>query len=171
MENLLVRLENWLRQHRPRFLAGLRSGATAQELRELETALGRPLPAEFRALLSWRNGQGDDPIGYFENHWLFMGAREIAAAWTDLVKSRQYRIEWIPFLDDDGGDYLVLDTSATLPPVRHCVLGSTNGDMIRSSLEEWLRGFVEDLENGRYHVDPERGELLRKIDTGHAQSH
>jgi len=84
MKELLARLDRWLAKHRSRFHKNLRPGASAAELVALAKAIGRPVPAALRELLAWHNGQGDDYVGYFVDHWLLMSTDRIAAAKADL---------------------------------------------------------------------------------------
>lgn len=163
----IKRLEKWLAKHRRRFLAGLRPGATPAELAALAKAISQPIPGDLQALLSWRNGQGDEEIGYFEEHWLFMGTAAIAAASSELKSAAAktgWKSAWIPFLDDDGGGYRALDTASPAAPVREFLLGQTEHETIAPSLAAWLRDFVEHLEKGKYHEEPERGTLDRSGD-------
>lgn len=164
MHGLLERLDAWLGLHRSRFRTSLRPGATAAELVELRNALGQPVPESLRTLLAWHNGQGDDYVGFFEGHWLLMGTAAIAAANeildADAIKNGWHR-DWIPFLDDDGGDYLVLDPSSAGCPVRAFWLGQAEHAVIAPTLQAWLADFVDNLEKGNYHEDPERGVFLR----------
>ncbi len=64
--NLLTRLEAWLKEHRPEYLAALLPGAKPAELKALQQALKMPLPNGLRDLLSWHNGQKLDYPERFE---------------------------------------------------------------------------------------------------------
>src|SRR5262249_16849055 len=138
------------------------------ELHQLEAQLGLPVPGDLRTLLAWHNGQGDEPAGLFEENWLLMSTERILAAKPELDtsavghgKGSGWRHEWIPFLDDDSGDYLCLDTSQSGAPVRAFWLGKEGHPVVAPSLAAWLEGFVTAVEAGRYHEDPERGTFLR----------
>jgi cell wall assembly regulator SMI1 len=165
---LLERLEQWLAKHRPRFLASLRPAANEAELHQFEAQLGLPVPADLRTLLAWHNGQTDVPGGRFEENWLLMSTEAILAAKPDLDagavgngKGSGWRPEWIPFLDDDSGDYLCLDTSQAGAPVRAFWLGKEEHPVVAPSLTAWVKDFVTAALAGRYHEDPERGTFLR----------
>jgi cell wall assembly regulator SMI1 len=164
LEATLLRLEHWLARHRRRFLAGLRPGATPPQLEALQASLGMPLPDELRLLLAWHNGQNEGPLGRFEQDWLLLGTEEIAAAKHVLdadAATTNWDRAWIPFLDDDAGDYVCLDTSTAPPPLREFWLGNTTHEIVASSLTAWLQTFVAHLEKGKYAEDPERGTFLR----------
>jgi cell wall assembly regulator SMI1 len=169
LKELLGRLEKWLAAHRPRFLKNLRPGANEAELHALQARLGRELPAELRTLLAWHNGQGEEFAGRFEEDWLLMGTGEIAQAKEELDKGavgngagNGWKPEWIPFLDDDAGDYLFLDTSQAEPPVRAYWLDQDQQPQAAASLTAWVEAFVKAVEAGEYEEDPERGTFLRR---------
>jgi cell wall assembly regulator SMI1 len=164
MKALLARLDQWLAQHRKRFHKNLQPGASAAQLQALDKALGKPAPGGLRTLQAWHNGQGDDFVGYFENHWLLMSTTTIAAAKQELDAGAVdgWKKEWIPFLDDDGGDFLVLDTSEAEPPVLAFYLGKPKAAKVAASLEAWLADFVGAVEATHYLEDPERGTFQRK---------
>jgi cell wall assembly regulator SMI1 len=165
---LLSRLDRWLEHHRPRFLHALQPGASAADLDMLQAHIDLPVPAGLRALLSWHNGQKPEVTGSFEQSWKLMGTAAIAEAKkerdddnTGASAKGGWQRSWIPFLDDDDGDYLCIDTSKPEEPVCGFWLGEDRKPPITPSLAAWLEGFVSALERGEYHEDPERGELLR----------
>jgi hypothetical protein len=115
----LTRLERWLAQHRPRYHQALLPGASAAELDDLQKKLGVPLPAELRVLLGWHNGQAES-AGAFAESWLLMSAAAIAAAKPELdagAAATGWQPALIPFLDDDQGDYLCLDSNQSTSQV------------------------------------------------------
>jgi cell wall assembly regulator SMI1 len=161
---LLGRLERWLAKHRRKYRANLPPGASPVELAELEKQLGKPLPADLRSLLAWHNGQGDEFIGAFEEDWLLMDSHAIAANRNDLLQDPDlgWSPDWIPFLDNDAGDFLFLDTSQAGAPVRNFCLGQADHPLLAAALVEWLRDFVENVEQEKYVEDPERGRFMRR---------
>jgi cell wall assembly regulator SMI1 len=169
LKALLGRLEKWLAAHRPRLLKNLRPGANEAELHALQARLGRELPAELRTLLAWHNGQNEEFAGRFEEDWLLMGTNEIITAKEELDKGAAgngegngWKPEWIPFMDDDAGDYLFLDTSKAEPPVRAYWLDQEQQPQVAVSLTAWVEAFVKGVEAGAYTEDPERGTFLRR---------
>ncbi|HZT80499.1 MAG TPA: SMI1/KNR4 family protein [Gemmataceae bacterium] len=162
---VLARLQRWLEQHRPRYARGLLPGATGQELDALQAEVGVPLPDDLRALLHWHNGQGDDFVGSFEEDWNLMGTWQIAEARRGLVGAGAppgERRGWVPFLDNDKGDYLFVDAGRPGAPVRAFWLGKPEQPEVAPSLAAWLGQFVNRVENGEYHEDPERGNFARR---------
>jgi cell wall assembly regulator SMI1 len=164
---LLERLGQWLTQHRPRFVTSLGRPATPEEFEALQTALGRPLPEELRAFFSWHNGQNDEFVGHFENHWNLMDVGQVETAWKELTGApegeRRWQPGWIPFLEDDRGNYVFLDTTQPGSPVRQ--FWERNPEeprMVAPSLAAWLEDFVGAVERGEYVADPERGTFTRQ---------
>jgi cell wall assembly regulator SMI1 len=167
LRELLRRLETWLAGHRPRYRRALNPPATPAQLATLDAALGRPAPAPLAILLAWHNGQGEAFAGAFVENWRLMSAAGIAAAKADLdvdSGATGWRPDWVPFLDDDAGSYVCLDTGQAGTPVREFWLGNAEHPVVAASLAAWLGRLVDDLERGRYAEDPERGTLLRGDD-------
>jgi cell wall assembly regulator SMI1 len=157
---VLTRLDTWFAQHRKRFHEGLRPGASAAECDALGESLGRPLPTELRTLLSWHNGQDPDVPGGFEESWRLMSADQIAPAKVDLdaAGNQAWQPTYIPFLENDRGDCLCLDSAG---PVRAFWGNQPEAREEAPSLTAWFTRFLSDVEAGRYHEDPERGSFLR----------
>jgi hypothetical protein len=64
---------------------------------------------------------------------------------------------WIPFLDDDHGNYRCVDPIA----VRDCWDGVSEHKVVAPSLTAWVSTFLAALEKGEYSEDPERGTFVR----------
>lgn len=162
---ILERLGQWLHQHRRRYAAGLLPGASAAELDATQTALGITLPPDLRALLTWHNGQSGDFIGHLENNWDLMSAGRIMEAKHELDAGDRtqtgWQPAWLPFLEDDDGNHLFLDTSQPGNPVREFWQGNPDHATAAPSLAAWLEQFVAAVEKGQYHEDSERGTFLK----------
>jgi cell wall assembly regulator SMI1 len=163
VHSLLARVDRWLAAHRDRFHRGLLPGAGEADLAALKAALGGTVPNELAELLHWHGGQSADVPGAFESSWNLMSAAEIASAKKklDAAPPAGWRSGWVPFMDDDGGSYLVLDTTQPGHPVKACWQGKPEHDTVAPSLAAWLQDFVTSLEAGKYHEDPERGSFHR----------
>jgi cell wall assembly regulator SMI1 len=159
---LLARLDQWLNDKRERFQQALQPGATAAECDALAAELGKPLPEPLRALLMWHNGQNPDVPGAFEQNWVLMSTEEIADAKKELDEHPHegWQKNWLPFLDDDNGDYRCLDLGSPACPVLECWRGRADHPVVAPSLSAWLESFVAALERGAYAEDPERGTLV-----------
>jgi cell wall assembly regulator SMI1 len=162
---LLARLESWFRSHRPRYLEGLLPGAGASDLEAMQAGLNHPLPADLRALLSWHNGQSGEFVGHLENNWDLMNTSQITAAKLELdggdLAQTGWQKAWVPFLDDNNGDYMCVDASHPEGPVREFWQGKAKHPVVAPSLAAWIEQFVTGIEEGAYHEDPERGTFLR----------
>jgi cell wall assembly regulator SMI1 len=159
----LARVDRWLAAHRQRFHRGLLPGASEADLAALKGALGGPVPAELADLLRWHAGQSPDVVAAFESGWNLMSAGEIVAAKKELDAAPPpgWRPGWVPFMEDDGGSYLVLDTTLPGNPVRASWQGNPDHETVAPTLAAWLQDFVTGLEGGKYHEDAERGSFVR----------
>ena len=121
------------------------------------------MPEDLRTWLSWHNGQDPDVFGGLEEDWHPMSAAEIADAKKELDSEGHpgWHREWIPFLDDDNGSFLVLDPTQPGSPVRALPRGREKHPVVAPSLAAWVEHFVSGLEQGKYKEDPERGSLHR----------
>src|SRR4051794_20368705 len=77
--DLLGQLDSWLREHRPDYYSHPLPGATADELDGFERHFGLPLPASFRALSRWRNGQRSDCPAALEDNRCFLPLDAVAS--------------------------------------------------------------------------------------------
>jgi cell wall assembly regulator SMI1 len=163
LHELLARLDHWLAANRPRYHQGLRPGATPEELSALQAVLGHPVPDEVHTWLTWHNGQSDDVVGALEENWHPMSTAQIAEAKKDLDAEGHagWQGDWIPLLDDDNDNYLVLAGSGPGAPVRECWQGKAEHGVAAASLPAWVERLVQGLEQGAYKEDPERGAMYR----------
>jgi cell wall assembly regulator SMI1 len=161
---LLGRLDRWLAEHRVGYHGGLKPGADAAQVDALQHALGVPLPEDLRQLLAWRNGQDDETTGRFEESWILMRTDEIGAAWRDMTGNAQssWQRAWIPILEDDRGNYVLMDTSQPGAPLRVYRQQGAEPTALAPSLAAWLKQFVTAVEHGEYTEDSERGLFLRR---------
>jgi cell wall assembly regulator SMI1 len=158
---LLARLDRWLGEHRPHFQEGLYPGASPADLDAFQTRLGMSLPRELRSLLAWHSGQSTEFRGHFEGNFDLMSIHEILAAKQELDAGDRtqtgWQTGWIPFLQDDQGDYVCVDTVQAGAPVREFCQGRADHPVVAPSLPAWLEKFATAIEQGRYHEDAERG--------------
>jgi cell wall assembly regulator SMI1 len=165
LSGLLTRLDKWLAEHRPNYHKGLRPGATPAKCDELEKAIGCLLPEEFRTWLAWHNGQDAETVGALEGRWIPLSTSEIAETKKELDANPTYSWQdsWVPFLDDDRGNYLCIDTREPSHPLREYRAGQSESPVVAPSLAAWLTGFVKAVEEGKYHEDPERGTFFQSV--------
>jgi cell wall assembly regulator SMI1 len=163
LPDLLARVDQWLAKHRPRFAKALLPGATPAECTALQSALGHVLPEELRLWLGWHNGQSPDIVGAFESSWSLLSTRQIAEVKKELdaEASANWHAAWIPFLDDDAGNYVCIDARQPGSPVRECWLSTSKHALIAPSLTAWVADVLAAMERGEYVEDPERGTFYR----------
>ena len=80
------RIEAWLAANLPAALENLQPPASEEQLQELSTTLGRPLPDALRACLLIHDGELDGwmPSAFADGHW-FLPCTEIGRMWEQLV--------------------------------------------------------------------------------------
>jgi cell wall assembly regulator SMI1 len=149
---LWQRIESALKKEsKKEMLAGLNAGAAAKECSQLERAVGKELPDDFKAAYGIHNGQrggGDlvSPLTKDEEGYFLMPIKSIASewkSWKDLTDRGEFKGKesspdtgiqgawwqpgWIPFASNGGGDSICLD----LAPAA----GGTVGQVITMSHE------------------------------------
>jgi cell wall assembly regulator SMI1 len=166
MEELIARFDRWLREHRPDLHEILRRGVKSGALDACAKRVGFALPADFRALYAWRDGQDGDCEGAFQNNQDFIALSQCEAhrdAMQELVDAgdvpseQHWNARWLPFLEGAGGDLLCVDMAGIGGGKPGQVIYWSHEDgptAIESpSLEAWLRAFVTSLERGMWKVD------------------
>lgn len=167
------RITSWLKDNAPKILElSLQSGATDLEIEELESVIGRKLPADFKELYKLHNGLSDDKnfgslfygmqfypidsiIAKFKQHAL---SAEVSLKKQDVEidPSNMFNPGWICFGFDGAHTSLKLD----LVPAEKGNYGQVIfiddeyeiGILVAGSITELLTNFASDLENGRYHL-------------------
>jgi cell wall assembly regulator SMI1 len=66
MHDLITRMDGWLQQHRPTYYATLANGVSVAAFDDYERRTGITLPADLRALWSWKDGSTEEAL--FTNH-------------------------------------------------------------------------------------------------------
>jgi cell wall assembly regulator SMI1 len=180
MNDLLRKLESWLKQNAPGRYRSLLPGATQKELQACEGALGLRLPGGLRELYRWHNGQGERG-GYlfdFQGPYSFMPLRQVQEVHANLSeilgeleelgesgRDTWWHRAWVPFLDA-GGDCLCVDAQGTLGGRVGQVIAFFHDDSTRGieypSLRNWLETFVTSLEAGLWRERDNALELLDK---------
>jgi cell wall assembly regulator SMI1 len=164
----LARLERWLVRHRRRYQKALRPPATKEQLDQAQATLGLTLPTELRALLTWHDGQDGAFVGCFVERWKLLPLQTILDSKKELDETGKtnqvqgWQAAWVPFLGDDEGNYVIVDTAKSPSPVREVWEDRDTHPVVAASLGEWIADFVTAVERGEYTEDPERGEFLRR---------
>lgn len=163
MPPALARIDQWLAAHRPAYYARLRPGAGDADLDAFERRCALPpLPASFRALYRWRDGQDVACSEGFEANRMFSRLATVAAhkemldemIGTDFDDPRWWRRAWVPFLDNGAGDHVCLDLTAedggAPGQVRHFWHDSEDRRATHASLDAWLADLADAMEAGAY---------------------
>ncbi|UOQ51707.1 SMI1/KNR4 family protein [Hymenobacter cellulosivorans] len=177
LEDAFRRVENWLEVHAPRILhESLQSGATEPELAELAQALGQPLPADYQDLYRWRNGLDEDADNFGN---LFYGLSFTPLAQVLATQQERQASEPVPLVHAQaavraenlfnpawlqlGFDcshcwlYVDLDPAVAGRYGQVIFVDEENEAAFRvaESVEALLGEFADDLEQGRYQLEPE----------------
>jgi cell wall assembly regulator SMI1 len=159
MKQSIERLDRWLRENRPDYYADLQPGVTETELSEFENLLGFGVPQSFKDLYMWRDGQAINSYKALQFNLSFMNIKQIKYYWAvlnDLLDTGEFDLtnwwhrEWIPFLDNGGGDHLCIDMSGVFTGTKGQIIEFWHDSDDRSiqypSLEKWLEVFVGSLD-------------------------
>jgi cell wall assembly regulator SMI1 len=161
MEALIERMDRWLAANRPDYYAVLQPGATDAELDDFEAQFAIKLPAAFRTLYRWRNGQDEMSSASLQGNRSFCTLAEIASTkdmldgmiGSDFDDPRYWRRGWVPFLHNGGGSYLCLDLAAEDGGRANQLIGFWKRDEDRPvefpSVEAWLADLIESMEAGK----------------------
>jgi cell wall assembly regulator SMI1 len=164
VESLLERLERWLAANRPDYLAGLQPGVTDAQLDAFEARFALKLPAAFRALYRWRNGQADGNYKSLQMNRMFSPLEDVADTkelmdgmiGSDFDRPEWWRRGWVPFLSNGGGSHLCVDVAAEDGGQVGQLVAFWNRDEDRPieypSVEAWLADLVESMESGELEV-------------------
>ena len=192
MEELIQRLDSWLRQNRPDYYKKLLPGLTEQELTDLEKELGVELPADFKTFYRWRNGQAENQFDSLVSNFMWMNIRSVIQSlngMNEIMAENDFhpywwRAKWMPFLTNEHDTEYCLDLEGSFTEVKGQILLFLNDDAIRevfhSSFYKWLETVVIALERGLFRGDEDDtrlqeyetySELEREINPGYPIRH
>jgi cell wall assembly regulator SMI1 len=162
---LIARLDRWLAAHRPDYYTRLQPGVTDADLDAFEARFALKLPAAFRQLYRWRNGQDPHSFASLQGNRMFSSLEAIADTkdlfdgmiGLDFDDPRYWRRGWVPFLANGGGSHLCLDVVAEDGGQAGQLVAFWKGDEDRPvefpSLEAWLADLVASLESGSLELE------------------
>ena len=165
IEDLINRMDDWLRENRPEYYSKLLPGIDDAALDRVESQFQLQLPAEFRALYRWRNGQPPNVFESFQENWMFPRLKDIvdtkkmldSMIGEDFDEPTWWRRGWIPFLSNGGGDHLCLDLTAEDggTPGQIILFWHDEGDrdIEFPSVRRWLSDLVHSMEQGTLELD------------------
>lgn len=157
---LITRMDRWLAANRTDYYALLQPGVSDADLDAFEAQFSLKLPAAFRHLYRWRNGQDPMSSAPLQGNRSFCTLEEVASTKDmldgmigyDFDDPRYWRRGWVPFLHNGGGSYLCLDLAAEDGGQPGQLIGFWKRDEDRPvefpSVEAWLADLVESMESG-----------------------
>lgn len=165
MQVALGRIDRWMGIHRPEFHKELNAGATDEQMARMLKQTGHTLPIAMHALFRWRNGQGGFQSFYHYNS--FMETDGAASSWQvmhDLIPQFEgdghdnwWQDGWLSFLENGGGDSIVLDTVGTFTGKKNQLIEFWHDDSPRNilfpDLMTWAETFADSLERGLWSND------------------
>lgn len=164
VQALLTRMERWLATHRPEYLARLQAGVCDTQLDGFEERFGINLPAAFRELYRWRNGQEGGCYASLQLNRMFTPLDEVAGTkdmldgmiGIDFQREGWWRRGWVPFLANGGGSHLCLDVAAEDGGKVGQLVAFWKADADRPveypSVKAWLGALVSSMEDGSLEV-------------------
>lgn len=155
------RLIEALKSHIPDVDNLLNPGAGEAELNRAESLMDCEFPEEFRKLYLKQNGEGDRVFGVMSGFsWMTLqsvtgnwealqnSAYDMISGKPDAVKEGGYRKGWIPFAEDGGGSYLVMDLEPGVKGSYGQIITIDRNSNISYVIAESLGHFVEFIESG-----------------------
>jgi len=163
MHTLIERLDRWYHTFRPAHLKGLNPGADDAALQRLRDRASAPLPPLLEELLSWHDGTAHDCYEGFQFNRHLMSCDDIVTVMDELEELRAagefeepfwWNEQWLPFLDNGGGDFICVDLGGCFDGVPGQIVEFWHDDADRAiaypSFEAWLETFVVALERGMF---------------------
>ena len=167
-EQFVARLPDGGRAYR------LRKAAPPTAVTKLEETIGAFLPEEFRAYLVTNNGQTEGaetlvpPQEEFDAGYRLLGAKEILDQWRMMhklkaggdfeddraspdkgIQSIWWDEGWVPFADNEGGDYICLDLHPTKQGKRGQIIHFNHESgrrlLLAKSFNAWLAEVAQNL--------------------------
>jgi cell wall assembly regulator SMI1 len=178
IEAIWKQIEAWYAANAPQQLAQLRPPSTDQEIASLETLIGLPIPADYRASLMRHDGGGFMygssylNVGWVKQVWQRMNTwsedgrfAEFEPADSSGMKFQPvwWSAKWLPVAEHRARTITCLDLAPGPEGMVGQVLQSEPQDdgpraTRWNSFSEFLDQYRSDLQSGKYYVD-ETGEL------------
>lgn len=177
MQEIWLRIEDWLRDNAPTGLDVLASGASDTKISELEEYLSIQLPEDVKASYRLHNGQIAYEYGLF-NGCEFLSLERIKnewQIWKELLDSGTFQsadgqdqgcepdlgvanvwwsAKWIPLTYDGSGNHDCLDLAPAEGGKVGQIISMWHDDAARKiiapSFRDWLQSYAEGLESGKF---------------------
>ncbi len=180
IKDIWDRIEAWLGTNAPEMLSSLRPGATRDDIQAAEVTLCVTFPDDMVSSYLVHDGQED--LSYaLMGDWDVLSLELMVIQWeimrnlppdddprdvddpTNPVRPDWWNLRWVPVSYDDGGDLRCVDLDPTPAGIvgQMIVFWHTHRerDRLALSFRDWLSGYADDLEQGKYAVG-EEGELI-----------
>jgi cell wall assembly regulator SMI1 len=171
MDDLIQRLDNWLRTNRFDYYQTLLPGLTDEELIILEKRLNVELPEDFKIFYKWKNGQKEDYGSLVPNLEWLNAERIISSSrnapmveangfvdWTDEMWEKDKSQKWITFLIDGAANEYILDLQGVFDNKPNQIVSFwsddyTSNEIMHESFYKWLETIVLAFEKGYFRGD------------------
>lgn len=165
-DELITRLDLWLKSNRPDYCGGLLPGLTDEEWADCESDYGARLPAALKTLYQWRNGQQSRELGGLVREYNWMPIEAVLSLWRDAFDDfdadafpNWWNPNWLPIFENGHGDDICLDMAGCFggQPGQIVVFEheTDTRDILYPSIEAWLEMFVRALEAGEWSDEPQ----------------
>jgi len=160
MEDLIQRLDTWLKKNRPEYYDYLLPGLSELELSKLEQTLGVELPTEFKLLYQWKNGQIGQEGRLIPNLEWYNAKRIINSSritplieedglinWTAEMWQKDKAHKWVTFLTDSTANEYILDLAGLFDGKKGQIIcfwsdDNTNNKISHESFYKWFETIV-----------------------------
>jgi len=166
LNEILKRLEAYLKENRRVYFDGLDSGICEEGKSKFERQFNFKVPDELSKLLMWRNGKKDAFNGAFQFNMSLMSLDEIIESkkLTDkLLDEGHFDVEnwwsksWIPFMCNGAGSNVCIDIEGSFGGVKGQVIEFWCNDFDRTisypSLTAFFNTYVTALEFGYFELE------------------
>lgn len=114
---IIRQIDASLAQSRPDYYKRLNPPVGDKALHNFQKLLPGELPATFRELYQWKNGQDPECSENFVENWMFTPLQEIISIkemlddmiGADFDEPEWWSRGWVPFLSNGGGDHLCIN--------------------------------------------------------------
>lgn len=185
MQTHLNQITHWLKSNANDIYESLQPPVSDDDLKALESLIGKALPDDFKTLYRWHNGQDKaDTVANFVGTMVFLGLGRIIAQYTANMNDDNYRQDiadflsdnddidkkvnpqgfvskpsWLPFMSDYSRCSLYVDLQeGELGKFGRVIFVDLDYDMafvVADSIFELIKTFAEDLQAGRYQLSQE----------------
>lgn len=127
---------------------------------ELENIIGEKIPEDFRELYLWHNGESESVSGVMAGfRWMSIdsvirewgalqeSAYEIISDKDGLIKEGKYKKGWVPFAEDGGGSFIVMDLDPGDKGTYGQIITIDRDSDISYVISENLKAFLDFIRN------------------------